>query len=274
MIKKDIIKRAQINLLDEFVRICRKYNLKYSLIGGTLLGAIRHNGFIPWDDDIDVGMPRNDYEKFMSLCDVELDDDYAITNWNKDKNSPLPFSKLVIKNTKYIQKMSSTTNANSEIFIDIFPFDNIPDRSYKRFLQKIKVLSLRKIILIKYRYNIFDKGITQKVKHLPFILLSFVCRKQFLKNALEKQMRKYEKSVTMEMSNMAGSYSYEKEIAKNGFFENRILHWFETGQYYIPTIYDDYLKQVYGNYMKLPPISERKGKHKIVKVSLGNYKIK
>lgn len=123
MDKSELVKYAQLDLLIELDRICKKNGINYFLVGGTLIGAIRHNGFIPWDDDIDVGMLRADYEKFEKACEKDLNPEYAKYDWHIDSASPLPFLKLKIKGTHYREYFSKDSNMNDAIFIDIFPYE-------------------------------------------------------------------------------------------------------------------------------------------------------
>ena len=97
------VHEIELELLNEFVRICDKHNLTYFLVGGTLLGAVRHSGFIPWDDDIDVGMPRVDYDKFINIAKNELKNDYLLDSVETDKNYFLPFAKILKRNTLFIE---------------------------------------------------------------------------------------------------------------------------------------------------------------------------
>ena len=151
---QDRVKCAQLDMLVELKRICEKNGIAYFLVGGTLIGAIRHCGFIPWDDDIDVGMLREDYERFISLCKTELSDEYALYDWHKDEKSPIPFLKMKIKGTHYREKLSKETTINDEIFIDIFPYDNAPDSGLNRKIQALKNIIYKKIILLKSEFLI------------------------------------------------------------------------------------------------------------------------
>ena len=95
------IQQHQLNMAKEVDRICKKYNLRYSIAGGTLLGAIRHQGFIPWDDDLDISMPREDYDKFIKIAQQELGKKYFLQTWDTDKNFVFPFAKIRENNTLF-----------------------------------------------------------------------------------------------------------------------------------------------------------------------------
>ncbi len=114
-----------IELLDEFVRICKKHNLKYTLVAGTVLGAVRHSGFIPWDDDIDVGMLRPDYEKFLEVAPKELKDKYILDCFEQNKDYHLSFAKIKKNGTIFDEEAAHHMNNHKGIFLDVFPLDNV-----------------------------------------------------------------------------------------------------------------------------------------------------
>ena len=121
------LKVTQQNLLDLMITldgICRKENISYSLHGGTLLGAVRENGFIPWDDDMDIGMLRADYEKFLNVAKEKLNKKYFLQTWDTDEKFALPFAKIRLNGTKYIEHNSKNVDIHNGIYIDIFPYDN------------------------------------------------------------------------------------------------------------------------------------------------------
>jgi len=120
------IHKIQFEMALEVKRICQNHNIEYFLIAGTLLGAVRHKGFIPWDDDLDIGMLRIDYNKFISLAPIEMDKKYVLQTWDTDPGFALPSAKLRKSGTKYIERNSQKANIHNGIFIDIFPFDNAP----------------------------------------------------------------------------------------------------------------------------------------------------
>ncbi|MDI9487826.1 MAG: LicD family protein, partial [Bacillota bacterium] len=119
------VQKKLLMILIEFDRICRKHNIKYSLEGGTLLGAIKYKGFVPWDDDIDIVMERPEYERFLKVCKRELNEDYFLQNNRTVKHFPLNYSKLHMNNTLYVQESTAFLNIHQGLFIDIFPVDKI-----------------------------------------------------------------------------------------------------------------------------------------------------
>lgn len=269
------VQLAQLDLLLEVERICKKFNIKYFLVGGTLIGAVRHKGFIPWDDDIDVGMLREDYDKFIEVCRDELSNEYNLIDWNSDIYSPHPFLKLKIKKTNYEEEISLNCNINNEIFIDIFPYDNAPDNIINRKIQEVKSVFYKKMLLLNANFNIVDNK--NSIKKNIYIIMKYIARTKkihYWKHKFEKNQVKYRNLNTKYVVSLGGSYSYSKELKLRKILENIDDISFEGYKFKAPKEYHKYLTEIYGDYMKLPPEADRKGKHKIKNIDLGNYEIK
>lgn len=138
--KLRIIQQIEYEILKKLDKICSVNNIEYFLIGGTALGAKRHGGFIPWDDDIDVGMTRDNYNKFINLEEKEFGDDILLQTPYNDGPSPFPYAKLRRKNTKFVEYCNRNIKMKQGIYIDIFPYDNIPDNEFlrKRQFHRVK----------------------------------------------------------------------------------------------------------------------------------------
>ena len=132
-----------LDILKEFIRICNKYELRYFLLGGSCLGTVRHQGFIPWDDDIDVGMPRPDYERFMEIAQNELPEYYFLQNSKTDPDYPLCFAKIRDSRTTFIERSVSHLNINHGIYFDIFPLDGLSNGSLFELRYKFYYLNLQ-----------------------------------------------------------------------------------------------------------------------------------
>ncbi len=274
MTTEELVKCAQLDMLAELDRICKINDIPYFAVGGTLIGAIRHDGFIPWDDDIDVGMLRDNYEKFKKVCQNELSKEYSLFDWNRDTLSPLPFLKMKIKGSHYREELSKKTEMNDEIFIDIFPFDNAPDNKILQMRQGIINTFLKKILLLKYGFSIDGDSIIKKVVYLPFKLVSKLNKEKKWKELFDKNAQRYNNINTTKVVNLCGAYSYKKELKDRYYLESLILHKFEGLMISIPENYDSYLREVYGDYMVLPPESQRVSRHGVSFIDLGEYKVK
>ena len=157
------LQERQYEILVELDRICKKNNIEYFLDGGTLLGAVRHKGFIPWDDDLDVAMFRKDYEKFKSIVSSELNEKYFFQDYDTDDGYGMVFGKLKIKNTKYTEKVANKSRAKDGIFIDIFIYDNISANEKKAKKDFMKVVILRMMLLLKKKYIIEANTFIKKI---------------------------------------------------------------------------------------------------------------
>jgi lipopolysaccharide cholinephosphotransferase len=268
------IKYAQLDLLLELKRICEKYSIDYFLVGGTLIGAVRHKGFIPWDDDIDVGMLRNQYLKFIKACKEDLNSNYFLHDWNMDKASPLPFLKLKIKGTHYRETLSRDSQMGDEIYIDIFPYDNASDNLLSQKVQAIKNVVIKKMLLLKCGFTIDEGGKLKKIYYVPLKLFSHMRSIEGWKKSFDRNAQKYNDRLTKNVISLGGSYSYFKELKSRELLSHYTKLPFEGTEFSVPKEYDRFLKEVYGNYMQLPPIDQRVSRHGIIMMDIGSYKIR
>lgn len=248
------IKNVELNILLNFDQFCKNNSLRYYLSGGTLLGAIRHKGFIPWDDDIDVCMPRPDYEKFVRL--FKNDNNLELIT-NKLDNFSLPFAKIVDRNTFIENKYSNDEHQNA-LWIDIFPVDGLPDeikeveKIYKECNFYRTILGLNSARLgvgktvfrryIKYILKPFAKLYGKKRCVNNIELLAF-------KNLYTES--KYVGAVTW------GLYGIGERMLKSEF-EKVVEVEFEGYKFPTFSCWDSYLNGLYNDYMSLPPLEKRK----------------
>ncbi len=260
--KKDLqdLKDTELEILKEVADFCDKNNLTYFLIGGTLLGSIRHKGFIPWDDDIDIGMPRNDYEKFIKLYNKDRSKKYFLQCLEYDDNYWLSFAKVRKSNTLMLEETLENTNLNKEIFIDIFPYDTVPDTGYNSF----KLLAF---FIVNLRDAVHAKALKQKAPRIYSKLLKIFPVK-FLYKMEKKLMLKYNNQETNHLICYQVRYATEKGyVSKNavlpvkkGDFEGLKFNIVNDPDIYLRTLFDD-------DYMKLPPVEKRET-HGILKVDI------
>lgn len=264
MINKTIrnLQLIELNILNEVIEVCDKYNIKYFLDSGTALGALRHKGFIPWDDDIDIGMTRVNYDKFIKITQEALSNELFLQIRKTDIKSPYYFARVRKNNTTYMEWDKRNLKIHHGIYIDIFPYDNIPNNKKKRERFQIKCELLMKIYKIRSipdRYKKPEKKLKWWIVALIRRMLHYIMCPlpiNFFENILDKTFRKYNNVETKYITCLSygGPYTFNKEDIfpmKNLTFENKI--------YSTPNNIDSYLKELYGDYMELPPKEKRVG---------------
>ena len=140
------LQAIELELLIEFDRICRKHHIRYTLTGGTLLGAVRHGGFIPWDDDADVSMLRAEYERFRKACEADLNERYYFQDMHNTKGYRWGYGKLRKKGTLFLRENQEHMPYEQGVFIDIFPRDGVPDGRISRKIHKFQCFCVRKVL--------------------------------------------------------------------------------------------------------------------------------
>lgn len=238
-----------LEMLTQIDEICKRHSINYSLSSGTLLGAVRHKGFIPWDDDLDLMFLRNEYEKFLNIPKEEFAH-YGLTLQKEyDKVWPLTFSKVRKDNTTYIEKGPDIIpGAHLGVYIDIFPVDNLYDDDFLAHLQwdVFHLLVAKTLGARGYKTNLLNKKIALFVsKHLPTApMLSFVKAE---KESQSKGVHIF----------LGASVDREKSIYPREMFEEYTNIEFEGKNFPVIKDYKKYLEITYGNYMELPPEKDR-----------------
>lgn len=257
------IHEVEVDILDEIVRICDLHQLNYYLIGGTLLGAVRHKGFIPWDDDLDIVMPRSDYDKFCSFCQSELDERYMLHSIDTDKRYWLPFAKIRKKNTLFNESNISTIDAPKGIYVDIFPLDNaLCEDSFEQRIRTKKIKAISSVIYFKRGLNI---KFTPKTVLLSIIMFPFSIRA--LSKYQIKLMTKQNKKDCEYYINFGSNYNTVKQTILKSKYDPTAEVEFEGKKYKTLGDYEFFLKRIYGeNYMQLPPM-EKRVTHRPVEIS-------
>lgn len=262
-----------IKILTKVHEICIKYNIKYWLDSGTLIGAVRHNGFIPWDDDLDIGMLREDYDKFCNLALSELGQEFTLVDENLDKHYGNQFAKVMLNGTKWIENQNRNTKSpNKGLYIDIFPYDKIPSNEdeQNKVFNIYPHLNYAILAKLKYDNKLKKANVIEKLKdNLKRFFINFIPL-TILKKERFKLCTKYR---YLENNFVITKYggNLRKNINNYTSYSNFVLHKFEDSEFYIPKDYDSILKNLYGDYMQLPPIEERRN-HGIVDYDFGIYK--
>ncbi len=263
---------TELLIAKEVKRICEKHRIRYYMVGGTLLGSVRHGGFIPWDDDIDFAMARSDYDYFCDVCKTELHEPFVLQTWDTDENYPFSYGKVRLKNTLIEEPfVSGILPAENGIFIDIFPYDNIPDQKLKKLIHKAGWFFYNRALWMKKGYGrtIKEEGIKQKAKYIFASAIIRLLPYNYIKQRFNKLLRRYNNSETSCLA-FDGVYSYEKNSIRREWMAPEKQYQFEDTEFMSFSDYDAYLCHMFGDYMKLPPVSQRHS-HDIKKVVFGDY---
>ena len=262
---------CQLIIAKEIKRICDENNIKYFIIAGTLLGAIRHGGFIPWDDDMDIGMLREDYEKFIKVAKAQLGEDFFLQTTETDVNYGLPFAKILLNETKLVEA-NAGSNAKKGIFVDIFPFDVAPENEESAEAHNKKTYLYKRLLLAKLNYNVCGKK--DYVKRLVYFVLKIMAAfysHDKLCAKLDIEITKYNTESSSKIVNIGGAYGYTKETIKAEWVRDTVEIPFEDMTIAAPVDYIKYLESFYGDYMTPPPEDKRYNRHGVVELDFGKY---
>jgi len=263
-----LLQKVLTKALDEVKRICDKNAIVFFLVGGSALGAVRHQGFIPWDDDIDIAMYRQDYERFVELAKKELDAKFFLQTPETDKYYPLSYAKICVNNTKYIQTNFSKRTMHHGIFIDVYPIDAVPDDLKLRKKQKLH--GLLSYFFLRNECIVNHGAAVKLASKIALLILPYSVKRR-LGIKYDEKCARYCIDDCACLSNLYGIKLYDKEIMPKEYIGNPVLAQFEEKEYLIPEQYDNYLTHLYGDYMTLPKEEDRQMKHFAVEFDLGSY---
>lgn len=246
---------TQLEILKYVDNFCQKNNLKYSIAYGSLLGAVRHGGFIPWDDDLDICMPRDDYNKFINLW--QDNETYLIQNHIITPEFRQSFTKIRKNNTAFVQKTDLGKDYHKGIFIDIFPFDRVPEKKINRKIQMLNGML----------YNLYTRGYSPKngsffIRLFSSVLLKLVSKDKYIaksKKYLDK-MCKYDNNSNLKFADMT-VFSTMNKYFDSDIFQNSEKIIFEDSSFPVMKDYTKILRVNYGDYMKLPPEKDQTWYH-------------
>ena len=250
------IHQIDLNIFKEFKKICDENDLDYYIIGGTFLGAIRHKGFIPWDDDMDIAMPRSDFEKFKEISSKCLPQNMKLVTFENDEKYRYYLPRIVDLDTKIIEKRYSKLNETSHLFIDIFPIDGTPNNKLLRKIYFFRVLFNRMLVSWYYIDTIDTSRKRTKFEKILIFFGKIFPTKKIInpKKRLKKidnMMKKYDMNKCKYSGTIMGAYR-TREIVPTDYFGKPTYYNFENMQIYGPEKYDEYLTHMYGNYMEIP----------------------
>lgn len=266
MNNKKALQLEELEILKFIKSFCEKNNIRFYMQGGTFLGAIRHKGFIPWDDDADIGIPRKDYERFVELMKTNDDDRYEITTY-KDENSDYNYickvhsKKIMVKETNY------SNDRTYGIWVDVFPLDGMPNNRIIRKIHKYRLLYHRAMWKLSDESNISKSNNRKSFIDKVIIFLGtklkigkiFNKKKEIFK--INKLLKKFDYDKSINVVNFMGAYKF-REMFNRRIYDEKSNYEFENIQLPGPKDYDFYLTQMYGDYMT-PPKKELQDVHSL-----------
>ena len=246
-----------LEMIAEVDRICRKHGIRYSLDGGTLLGAVRHKGFIPWDDDADIIFTRHEYAKFYRACKKDLDRErFFLQDYRTDEGYRWGYAKLRRRDTEHIRTGQEHMHYQTGVYIDVFVVDNVPDHPVPRKIYYFANFCIRKILYSELGMKAEKRGYMRLFYRLLYRIPKETCF--HVRNRLAAHCNRRSTELKSHLL-----FPYPKEECKYGMpahcFEHYTEAEFEGMRFFIFKEYDEYLTLLYGDYMQLPPVEKRKG---------------
>ena len=250
--------QVELEILKEFRRVCEELGLRYYLTAGTLLGAIRHRGVIPWDDDIDVAMPREDYDRFAREGAAKLAKTYCYQSYITEPNFPYYFAKVRKRGTVFLEPVLQDIQMKQGIYIDIFPLDQCPDneQAAKIFF---KIVSFLNSVILGKVATTFQCGYQKWYAIKAWRILQQLSKKETfaLREFVRKLAERY--SSGERLCTVGGHHGFPRETYQADWFSGSALVEFEGEYFPAPKDWDKLLRNMYGDYMVLPDEADRQG---------------
>jgi len=268
---RETLRKVQLTLLEiakEIKRVCEENDIPYFLYRGTFLGAVRHQGFIPWDDDMDFAMLREDYDKFCRIAPEKLGEKFVFQNWHTNDTYALPFGKVRKRGTMYVESKCAVQEENG-LYIDIYPLDFAPEGDQEKAALAKKLLHLFRVKLMKCRYTPWmeeEKILwVKRIGYMAYQAASLFTSQKKLVETYEKAVYAVKQSDTLyEQSALPIAYYYDR-----AHYRETELYPFEDTFFPGPKDYDAVLSSLYGNYMELPSEDKRENRHQIKILDFG-----
>ncbi len=263
----DRLRRKGLEILLYFKEICEKNDLKFYFCGGCCIGAIRHKGFIPWDDDVDVFMPRDDYEKLRDIWNEQADTErYSYVRTDEHDFTRLLFAMISDNDTTFIKTRQWDLDTNHGVRIDILPLDGCPNSRFKR---KMQIMWALVYSMFMTREPHESKGKALKIISKVMLALAITDKNRYrIAKFAERKMSKYKIEDCDKITELCAWYQYMVNEYPKSAFESQLYVDFEGYKLPIPVGYDDYLKMAFGDYMQLPPKDKQVAKHDLVYYNL------
>ncbi len=266
----ELLHQVDLDIVKEVVDICDRHGFVYYMLGGTMLGAIRHKGFIPWDDDIDIGIPRKDYDEFLKVAPTELSSHLKVVNYHTDPEYHYYITRILDTETKVVEERIGNDNKYTNASIDIFPVDGTPNNALMRKIYFFRVLYHRALMSLCYKDSIDRKrprGTAERfllavMERLPVEKMTTPYKQ---KEKIDRLLRNQKIEGAKYIGNIMGAYR-TREIVPAEFYGKGKMYPFEDIELRGMELADEYLKYTYGDYMELPPEDKRKTHFRILEI--------
>ncbi len=262
--------QVDLDIVKEVINICNENGLVYYALGGTMLGAIRHKGFIPWDDDIDLGMPRKDYERFLEIAPSLLSKTLRLVNYKTDKDYHYYITRVQDIETRVMENRYEAEGKYTHVSIDIFPLDGSPNNALLRKIYYFKVMMHRGMMALHYKNGI-DKerkrGLCERLflKMMTTLPTDKLFDAYHQKEKIDKILKKHNMWGSDFSGNIMGAYRTVEMIPTSWYGKDAFYN-FENIKIRGIKEYNKYLSHLYGDYMQLPPVNARKVHFRIVEI--------
>ncbi len=242
----------ELDLLQKFSSVCEKHGLSYFIDGGTLLGAVRHGGFIPWDDDADVCMPREDYDRLAQIAEKEFEDPYFYQSTLTETGFFRTHAQLRNSNTTGCIDIDCSKDINRGIFIDIFPIDAVADNKLLRYMQKKRISALKRLLAFEYDRDYNKQGLAGRVFYkFTHAFFNVIPYKKVFSYFDQHCLARYRRKRTRLVGDI--SLKWRTNVHwKREWFEGYVYLPFETLMLRAPAFYTDVLRRQYGDFMRIP----------------------
>ena len=257
------IQKKELEILKEIDKLCGGNNIEYFIVGGTALGAVRHKGFIPWDDDIDIGMRRAEYEKFLEIAPDKLDKKYYLQSPYTDNKVPYFFAKVRMNDTVFMEYCNRNTKMHHGIYVDVFPFDEVPDddvlgrKHFLRVQRLIRWFTLKTVKDVSREPENIKQKLRAVVRRIIYVCASVIPIKTITKK-LQSEITKYN-GTNQQSYTCLNCPKYKGDMVLRERSFPLVECEFEDMTVYMPRNKDEYLRTHYGDYMQLPSENERVG---------------
>ncbi len=270
------LQRVELMILKDFVDTCEANNIRYFGFGGTAIGALRHKGFIPWDDDIDVCLPAEDFNKLLDIYDKEWSEKYSIMNTERDINYPFPTTRIMLKGTQFCEEALAPLPLDLGIFLDVYCFDNVSDdeKEYQKQAFDAWFWSHMRILVDVPRPVILADGIKGKLLKAAVTMGRGVCKLLHLSTQKMYEREQEARNRFAHIKTKRIAYLHDTDRFVNTYPVDEVFPVdkldFDGIQVAFPNQNDKFLRMLYGDYMQMPPVEKRKN-HYPARLDFGPY---